>query len=244
MKYLILIHSNPRAARSGRASPTSSEPRACVLRRPERDLVASGELIVSEALADPSLGQRLPARPDAGRPRTGRSPRRRSTWPASSWSSARAWNARSRSPRGCRRPTSASSRCGRSWTSARRTCEHDGRGRGPAARAGAAGPRRARPALRRLRHLRGRRPGGAAGGGAAVAGRRRAGQPEGLADHRRVPPADRDVAQRVGPPAARGDRRRGRGRSRSPTRSPTSTTRSRCCCCAATRRSRRSPRWR
>ena len=77
---------------------------------------------------------------------------------------------------------------------------------------GAAGPRRARAALRRLRHLRGRRAGGAAGGRAAVAGRRRAREPEGLADHRRVPPADRAVAQRVGPPAAGGDRRRAAGR--------------------------------
>ena len=58
-------------------------------------------------------------------------------------------------------------------------------------------------------------------------------QPQGLADHRRLPAPHRDVAQRSGPPAPGGDRRL-RGNRPTPSRRPWTTTRSRCCCCAAT----------
>ena len=67
-------------------------------------------------------------------------------------------------------------------------------------------------ALRPLRRLRGRRPGGAARGRAAVAGRGRAGQPARLADHGRRAAADRRAAQRERPPPARGRPRRARSR--------------------------------
>ena len=94
---------------------------------------------------------------------------------------------------------------GPTWSSDRFRARH--RGRGPAAAAGAAGPRRGGPALRPLRHRRGRHPGGAAGGGRAVAHRRHPGQPAGLADHGRLAQAHRPAPQRAGPPAPRGQRR-------------------------------------
>ena len=59
--------------------------------------------------------------------------------------------------------------------------------RGPAARARAAGPRRARPPVRRLRRGRGRRAGGAHRGGAALAAGRHPGGAARLADRRRRP---------------------------------------------------------
>ena len=201
MKYLILIYSNP-ASRAMWESFSAEE-------RGEgldyyagltESLAASGELIVTEALADASLTKRVTVQGSRRSPATGRSPRPRSCWPASSWSSARARSARSRSPRACPRRSSGWSRCGRPWSSAASRCERAGRDRRAAARARAAGPGRPRPALRRLRELRGRRPGGAARRGAAVAAGGRAGQPARLADHRRPAAADRAVAQRVGPP--------------------------------------------
>lgn len=87
------------------------------------------------------------------------------------------------------------------------SCDPSERAGGGAARAFAAGPQRARAALRRIRRVRGRRAGGPARGLAAVAGGGVAGQPEGVVDHHRVPPADRAVAQRVGAAAPRGSRR-------------------------------------
>ena len=96
-------------------------------------------------------------------------------------------------------PTATSGRSPSRWASSRA----DDRGRGPAAPARAAGPRRGGPPVRALRPRRGRRPGGAARGGGAVAGRR-PGRPEGLADHGRLPPADRPAARRAGPAAAGG----------------------------------------
>jgi hypothetical protein len=63
VKYLILIYGNP-ASREIWAS-FSDEERAegyGVYAALGEDLAASGELIVSEALADPSLSRRIPAR--------------------------------------------------------------------------------------------------------------------------------------------------------------------------------------
>jgi hypothetical protein len=65
VKYLILIHSNP-ASRAIWES-FSDEQRGegfQVYGALSDDLIASGELIVTEALADPSLGRRLPATDD------------------------------------------------------------------------------------------------------------------------------------------------------------------------------------
>jgi len=62
VKYLILIHSNPQSRKIWEGF--SGEQRAAgfgAYARLNDDLAASGELIVSEALADPSLGKRLPA---------------------------------------------------------------------------------------------------------------------------------------------------------------------------------------
>ena len=60
MKYMILIFSNPMSRQLWKSF--SQADRAEGLRAYEaltEDLAASGELIVSEALADPSMGQRL-----------------------------------------------------------------------------------------------------------------------------------------------------------------------------------------
>ncbi len=66
MKYLILIHGNPTTRDLWLSF--SDEERAQGLRAYAElgdDLVTSGEMIVSEALGDPSTGVRLPARDDA-----------------------------------------------------------------------------------------------------------------------------------------------------------------------------------
>jgi hypothetical protein len=63
MKYLILIHHNPTIRK--RWESFSDAERAAGLRiyaALHEDLAASGELIVTEALADPSLGKRVTVR--------------------------------------------------------------------------------------------------------------------------------------------------------------------------------------
>ena len=112
--------------------------------------------------------------------------------------------------------------------------ERAARCRGPAARAGAAGPRRARAPVRRLRRRRGRRAGGAARRRAALAARRRPGEPARLAAADRRAAADRPVAQRAVAAAPREHRRR----QEAPPRGGPGprTTRWPCCSCAATRR--------
>ena len=66
MKYLILIYSNPqsRAVWDGFSDAQRAEGLAVYAALTE-DLVASGELIVSEALADPSLARRVSVRDGA-----------------------------------------------------------------------------------------------------------------------------------------------------------------------------------
>jgi hypothetical protein len=62
VKYLILIYSNPQSREIWKSF--SREQRASGLRQYEalhERMVASGELIVSEALADPSLAKRVTA---------------------------------------------------------------------------------------------------------------------------------------------------------------------------------------
>lgn len=62
MKYLILIHSNPKSREIWESF--TDEQRAegyAYYAALNDDLVSTGELIVTEALADPSLGRRLPA---------------------------------------------------------------------------------------------------------------------------------------------------------------------------------------
>jgi hypothetical protein len=63
MKYLILIYSNPasRAMWDGFSTDEKAEGLRYYAALNE-DLIASGEMIVSEALADPSMGTRLTAR--------------------------------------------------------------------------------------------------------------------------------------------------------------------------------------
>jgi hypothetical protein len=63
MKYLLLIYGNPRTrefwARCSEAERAEGLEAYAAL---NRDLAASGELIASEALADPSAGKRVSAR--------------------------------------------------------------------------------------------------------------------------------------------------------------------------------------
>ena len=158
-------------------------------------------------------------RPSASRtasrsPPTARTPSRRSRSPATGSSTSRTRRARSRSPRG----SSPSSAIGAPPIEVRQVMDappesvtRRRRHRGPAARAGAAGPRHARAAARPVRRLRGRRAGGTARRGAAVGGRRacpttRASWLVTVA----VATTGRRVAQRERPPPARGDRRRAR----------------------------------
>jgi hypothetical protein len=63
MKYVILIHSNPmsREAWEGFSDAERAEGFA-VYAKLNEDLAASGELIVTEALADPSLAKRVMVR--------------------------------------------------------------------------------------------------------------------------------------------------------------------------------------
>ncbi|MGH7316979.1 MAG: YciI family protein [Candidatus Rokuibacteriota bacterium] len=62
MKYVILIHSNPASRRIWEGFSDAQRGEGYqVYAALNEDLIASGELIVSEALADPSLARRLPA---------------------------------------------------------------------------------------------------------------------------------------------------------------------------------------
>src|SRR3954462_13917899 len=93
-------------------------------------------------------------------------PRPRSTWAASRSSTATAWNGPWRSRLATRRRATGVSRSGHSCT--RPTSNRDRLAGRPAA--GPGGARCAGAALRPLRRLRGRRPGGAGGGHGPVAG--------------------------------------------------------------------------
>jgi hypothetical protein len=67
MKYLILIHSNPQSRQIWESFSDDQRSEGYAYYAALNDeLTASGEMIVSEALADPSMGQRLPAQ--AGSP--------------------------------------------------------------------------------------------------------------------------------------------------------------------------------
>ena len=217
--------SSTRRWRSGsrrRSRPTSTTTGPCT-----SELVASGELVESEVLAGPDLakivtsdGSTAPvvtdgpfqefkewlagyqivdvdsearaieiAAQDLGRARTGR--RGRSS---SRSRSARSWTRRRRTrPRW--RPTSQTAGEARAEPAVRR--------RGPAARAGAAGPRRARPPVRatstRPRTPCRRRCSRPPATGRATASR----QPARLADPDRHPPPDRPAAQRAVPTGPR-----------------------------------------
>ncbi|MCP2336088.1 YciI family protein [Actinomadura rupiterrae] len=75
MKYLILINSNPESRRIWEKMP--ADRRAEGLRAYDaltKDLDTSGELIVTHALADPSLTVRVPGEPDLSLAGTGDGP--------------------------------------------------------------------------------------------------------------------------------------------------------------------------
>ena len=147
---------------------------------------------------------------------------------------------------GRRRRPSSRSRSARSWTRLRgrrprwrRYLADRRRGplnaparrRGPAARARAAGPRRARPPVRGLRRRGGRRPGGAARRGRALAARRRSRQPRGWLIQTADAAADRPAARRAVAAGPRGpDARRERRPARRPaTQDDTLTVLFLCC---------------
>ncbi len=62
MKYLILIHSNPKSREIWESFTDEQRGEGYAYYAALNDeLVSTGEMIVSEALADPSMGRRLPA---------------------------------------------------------------------------------------------------------------------------------------------------------------------------------------
>ena len=62
MKYLILIHSNPQSREIWESFTDEQRTEGFAYYTAlSDDLVSTGELIVTEALADPSMGTRLPA---------------------------------------------------------------------------------------------------------------------------------------------------------------------------------------
>ena len=67
MKYLILIHSNPQSREIWESFTDEQRTEGFAYYTAlSDDLVSTGELVVTEALADPSMGTRLPAQ--AGSP--------------------------------------------------------------------------------------------------------------------------------------------------------------------------------
>lgn len=63
MKYMILIHSNPESRKVWEGLSAAQRAEGMALYTALDDaLAASGEMIVSEALADPSLGKRVTVR--------------------------------------------------------------------------------------------------------------------------------------------------------------------------------------
>ena len=204
MKYLILISHNEQARDAWQGmSDTERQLGVKAHTALVEELAATGELIVSEALADPATARRV--RVDRGRTIATDGPFAEVKEHLAGFYLVEcdSIDAGGRD----RRPGAGGAvRPGRGAPGARRR---------PAGRVtvtadvedllrehGAAGARRAGPPARRLRHLRGRRPGGAAGGG-RCSGRPTGvpANPPGLADHGRVPAADRAVAQRRRPPA-------------------------------------------
>ena len=72
MKYLILIWSNPRSRAVWESfTPDQQAEGYATYAALRESLEASGEFITSEALADPSLGRRLPVRDDLVMPTDG-----------------------------------------------------------------------------------------------------------------------------------------------------------------------------
>ncbi len=62
MKYMILIHSNPTTRKVWESFPAEQQAEGyATYAAISNDLAASGELIVAEALADPSTGRRVGA---------------------------------------------------------------------------------------------------------------------------------------------------------------------------------------
>ena len=62
MKYLILIHSNPQSREIWESFTDEQRTEGFAYYTAlSDDLVSTGELVVTEALADPSMGTRLPA---------------------------------------------------------------------------------------------------------------------------------------------------------------------------------------
>ena len=215
-----------------------------------KDLAESGELVDTRGLTAPAHARRI--RLQERGPGRDRRPVSESQevlagyWIVECDSFDRATEIAARLARSPARSMSApraSCTCGRSqnprtsWNSDRASVRH--RGRGPAARAGAAGARRGGAAVRRFRRRRGRGAGGAARGRRAVAA-------DGVPDNPRgwlITVASRRMTDLLRSEQAR----RGREETRRPAGPPDEwlapaadvrpaadrTTRSSCCSCAA-----------
>ena len=115
MKYLLLIYHNPQARQMWESFSEEEKAEGLALYAAlNNDLAASGELIVTEALEDPSAASRVSV--TDGRTVAGDGPmsRPRSTSPGSTSSTWSPASGRSRSRGGSRKPRSAASRCARS----------------------------------------------------------------------------------------------------------------------------------
>lgn len=84
MKFLILIQSNPASLEVWEGLSDAQRTEFGLGHRALSEALAeSGELIVSEGLADPARARRVSVRDGATLRQTGRSRRSRSTWPGS-----------------------------------------------------------------------------------------------------------------------------------------------------------------
>ena len=189
MKYLLLIYGNQEKWSS---IPAAEWPEAIARQDAfNRKYQETGELIGAYGLADAAAARLV--RRENGQPAVTDGPYLETKEYIASFYllDCRERGSRAcRSRRTCRGRTWSRSSSGRSCTRPSRSCDRRPGRRGPAAGAGAAGPRRAGAPLRAVPPVRGRQPGGTARGGRAVAGRRDTAEPARLAGHGRLAPAD------------------------------------------------------
>ena len=223
MKYVLLIYDNPetREAFFGEETDELMGEVDALL----RELTESGELVGTEALADPSNTKTVRVR--GGVPAVTDGPFAEAKEQFGGYyivdceSAERAAEIAARWPdaRYCAMEVRPLMEAGGDGD-----VRKDAYTEGLLRRAGAAGPRRARAPLRAVRRVRGRGPGGVAGRRHRSGPRRGCrSNPRGVADHGGLPPDDRRVAQRSRPPPARRDGCGTRGRPTSPSHRPRTT---------------------
>ena len=184
VKYVILIHSNPQPW----GHPTTSSPRRAGRSQPGvaragrqafdallEEIDASGEFVTAEALADPASSTLYGWSPEGQLRTDGPYAETKEQLAGFFLIDCETRSGPRRSPPSSPQPGGTVELRPAMWGDGRLTTSESLRGR--VAGGLAARPRGARAQVRRLRRVRGRRPGGAAGRGPPVAGRGRAGQP-------------------------------------------------------------------